>query len=185
MSKTVFLTYYDKIDEQKVKMFIAVCIQVIQQHKPASLYFLISSEGGSVDAGITLYNVLRALPQEITMHNIGRVDSIANVVFLAGARRYASPHSTFVLHGIRAKFDPSREFTPSQLDECVAAFKNEEKKVAAIIQERTDFGEQEVLKFFQQGESVMPALAKAKGIVTDIMEPKIPEGSPIVPITCP
>lgn len=50
------------------------------------LYFLFSTVGGNVDNGITLYNILRGLPIEITMHNSGSVNSIGNVIFLAGKK---------------------------------------------------------------------------------------------------
>ena len=50
--------------------------------------------------GMNLYNVLRALPIKLTVHNVGNVDSIGNAVFLAGSPRYACPHSTFMFHGV-------------------------------------------------------------------------------------
>ena len=64
------------------------------------VYLLFSTPGGSVMHGVTLYNTLRALPIELTTHNTGTVNSIGNVVFLAGQTRYASPHSTFMFHGV-------------------------------------------------------------------------------------
>jgi len=71
-----------------------------RQPKPDVLYFLFSSNGGSVNAGIALYNFLRALPVEIIMHNTGSIDSIATVIFLAADKRYAALHSTFLFHGV-------------------------------------------------------------------------------------
>ncbi len=50
-------------------------------------YFLISSPGGSVNDGIVLYNFIKALPAKIIMHNIGVIDSIATVIFLAANER--------------------------------------------------------------------------------------------------
>ena len=39
------------------------------------------------------------------MHNIGSIDSIANVIFLAGQKRYAAPNSSFLFHGIVMNFN--------------------------------------------------------------------------------
>lgn len=55
--------------------------------------------------GMNLYNILRAMPFKLVTHNVGNVDSIDNAVFLAGEERYASPHSTFMFHGVAAGFE--------------------------------------------------------------------------------
>ncbi len=49
---------------------------------------------------LTIYNTLIALPIHLTVYNVGSVNSIGNVVFLAGRKRYACPGSTFMFHGI-------------------------------------------------------------------------------------
>src|SRR5881396_644821 len=87
--KTIYINYFDGINEAKVKVLMAVCSELIGKQHPDQLYFLFSSNGGSINAGITFYNFLRALPTEIVMHNIGSIDSIATVIFLAGEKRFA------------------------------------------------------------------------------------------------
>jgi hypothetical protein len=50
--------------------------------------------------GLNLFNILIGLPFALVTHNVGNVDSIGNAVFLAGSRRYATAHSTFMFHGV-------------------------------------------------------------------------------------
>lgn len=64
------------------------------------LVLAMNSPGGNVVAGMAIYNTLLAMPFEIVTHNIGNVDSIANVIFLAGKERFACGPSTFMFHGI-------------------------------------------------------------------------------------
>jgi ATP-dependent protease ClpP protease subunit len=64
-----------------------------------------AAPSGRVMNGINIYNVLRGLPAKVVFHNVGNVDSIGNVLFLAGDERYACPHSTFMFHGVG--FDPT------------------------------------------------------------------------------
>jgi hypothetical protein len=66
---------------------------------------MLSTQGGSVMHGMNLYNLLRALPIELTIHNVGNVDSIGNVVFFAGSKRFAYAHSTFMFHGVGFDMD--------------------------------------------------------------------------------
>lgn len=97
---TFYLSYVDGIDTERVKYIMNTCSNIINQLKPKILYFLISCNGGDVDPGIALYNFLKSLPLKVIMHNIGSIDSIANVVFLAGKERYASKHTSFLFHGV-------------------------------------------------------------------------------------
>jgi ATP-dependent protease ClpP protease subunit len=53
-----------------------------------------------VAQGINIYNVLCGMPFKLVTHNVGNVDSIGDVVFLAGETRYACAHSTFMFHGV-------------------------------------------------------------------------------------
>jgi ATP-dependent protease ClpP protease subunit len=51
---------------------------------PTQLTIAMNSPGGNVVQGIAIYNAMLAMPYQITTHNVGNVDSIANVVFLGG-----------------------------------------------------------------------------------------------------
>lgn len=67
---TIYVNYFDSIDEAKTKALMAICSDIVAKQKPRTIYFLFSSNGGAVNAGITFYNFLRALPVEIVMHNV-------------------------------------------------------------------------------------------------------------------
>ncbi len=41
------------------------------------------------------------VPYKLITHNVGNVDSIGNVIFLAAEERYACSTSTFMFHGVR------------------------------------------------------------------------------------
>ncbi len=60
-------------------------------------HILIQSNGGYVSDGICLYNYLSKLPIKIITYNAGAVASIAVILFLAGAERYASDTARFMV----------------------------------------------------------------------------------------
>jgi ATP-dependent Clp protease protease subunit len=175
---TTFVSYYDTINESKARAFMAACAEAIAQTKPERLYFLFSSSGGSVDAGIALYNYLRALPVPVTMHNTGSIDSIANVVFLAADERYANPHATFLLHGITWGFGQGAQLTWSQLQETVSRFRADENRMTGIITQRTTLTQDDLTDFFHQGQTKDLVFAKQKGLIQDIREAKVTQGAP-------
>ena len=185
MPSTTYITYFDAIDEAKAKAFMAACADALAQTNPSRLYFLFSSSGGSVDAGIALYNYLRALPVPIVMHNTGSIDSIANVVFLAADERYANPHSTFLLHGLHWGFAQGARLSWPQLQETVGRFKADEARMVGIITQRTRITPDELTALFHQGETKDLMFAQEKGLIQKVQEAKVPPGSPLFSLNFP
>src|SRR5687767_12870728 len=95
----VYISFSAEIVPQTTESLIAAFANLVKQGVRA-ITLLISTQGGSVMHGLNLYNVLRAFPVRLTTHNVGNVNSIGNVVFLAGETRLACPHSTFMFHGV-------------------------------------------------------------------------------------
>ena len=185
MNQVVYVTYYDVINEQKAKAFMEACAQIIAQATPSQLYFMFSSTGGSVDAGVVLYNYLRALPLPVIMHNIGSIDSIANVVFLAADERYAAPQATFLFHGVQWGFGQGAQLTWNQLQEVVGRFKGDEAKIINIVSERTSVTPEELKELFHQGETKDLTFAQGKGIIKAVREAKVPQGAPLFALNFP
>ncbi|MGD0511561.1 MAG: ATP-dependent Clp protease proteolytic subunit, partial [Candidatus Micrarchaeaceae archaeon] len=91
-----FISFSAEIVPQTTEALIAALTNFVNQGF-RDINLLLSTPGGSVMHGITIYNVLRGLPITLTTHNVGNVDSIGAVIYLAGERRYACPQSTFML----------------------------------------------------------------------------------------
>ncbi len=174
-SKTVYINFYDVINDKTVKILMAICSDVIVQHKPDILYFLFASGGGGVTPGIALHNFLRSLPVKVVMHNMGIIDSIATVIFLAGEERFASPHSSFLFHGVELTFSQQTSLSTSKLAEHSSQLKQDERKIANIYLERSTLTDSEIFELFKQGESKDPAFAVEKKIVHEIKNPSIPK----------
>jgi len=98
-AQTLFVIFTAEISPTTVEQLIATMAQAAKQ-RVKSVYLGISTPGGQVQAGIALYNTLRAMPFDLTVHNVSSVNSIGNVIFLAGKTRYATASSTFMFHGV-------------------------------------------------------------------------------------
>src|SRR5690348_15092335 len=94
----IYLVFTLGITPQTVQKLLTECAAWANQGAK-EIYLMFASLGGNVPAGIAAYSALRALPVKLITHNIGNVDSIANIIFLAGEERLAVPHSTFMFHG--------------------------------------------------------------------------------------
>lgn len=175
MEKTIYFYLFDQIDKQRVKTFMNVILNLITSEQPTCLYFVISSPGGDVESGITFHHFLNSLPCKIIMHNNGSIDSIANVIFLAGDERYSSPHTTFLFHGSKLMFHNPTEFTLSYLRELASTMEQAHEKMSGIICSKTKLKKGEVADLFEHGKSLDTGFALRMGIIREIRSFELPD----------
>ncbi len=173
--KTSYINFFGQITEASATKFMAACNEVIKLDSPDRIYFLFSSAGGHVDAGVTIYNYLRALPVKIVMHNNGSIDSIANVIFQAADERYAAPHSTFLFHGVGMELPEKSKLNRSQLQELLNQIKALEDKITNILVSRCKLTTAELQTLFLNGDTKHTDFATDKGIVQAVSQPLIPK----------
>lgn len=129
--------------------------------------------------GMNLYNVLRGMPFELTTHNVGNVDSIGNVIFLAGKRRYACPNTTFMFHGVGFDLNGQVRLEEKLLQERLNSVLSDNKRIGAVIKERTSISEQEIDGLFLEAKTKDTAFAAGSGIVHEVKDIQIPPGGPV------
>ena len=130
--------------------------------------------------GVTIYNVLRGFPISLITHNVGNVDSIGAVIFLAGERRYACPQSTFMLHGVAFAVPTQTSFFERGLKERLESIQADQERIKAIYNERAGISPEDAEKFFL-GESTIGATdAVARGLAHEVREVNVPAGSPVL-----
>ena len=178
-TKQVYVSFSAEINPNTTESLIAVMAQCanLGVHE---VYLLLSTPGGSVMNGLNLYNVLKGMPFEFTTHNVGNVDSIGNVIFLAGAKRYATPHSTFMFHGVGFNAGNAQRFEEKTLRERLDGIVSDQRRIGAIITQYSSITESEVADLFLQGQTRDAQFAVDKGIVHEIRDVQIPTGAPVV-----
>ena len=130
--------------------------------------------------GLNLYNVLRGMPVELITHNVGNVDSVANAIFLAGNKRYACPHSTFMFNGVGVDVKNPTRFEEKNLRESLDRLVSDHKRIGSIITDRTTLDENIVASLFTEAQTKDAAFAASTGIVHEIKDVQIPPGSRVV-----
>jgi len=176
----VYISFSAEIVPQTTEALIAAVSDLVNKHV-RHIYLMLSTPGGSVMHGITIYNFLRSLPLELTIHNVGNVDSIGNAIFLAGRHRYACSNATFMFHGVgfdllNQTMRLEEKFLKERLDSIVS----DQRRIGAIIAERTQLGAGEIERLFFEAQTKDAAFAARFGIIDEIRDVEIPAGSPIV-----
>lgn len=173
----VYITFSGPIDDNAERSLIAECTKLIGQGAQ-TIYLMISTPGGSVLHGMNLYSMLQALPVRLIAHNIASVDSIGTVVFLAASERYASPHATFLFHGVSRSFPKDTALNRRDLTESLDKLTTDHEKIASIVRRRAGFGNRdEVLSLMEEPTTKDAEFAKSVGIIHGVRTVKIPRGA--------
>jgi ATP-dependent Clp protease, protease subunit len=146
------------------------------------IYLFISSGGGNVSEGLNLAALMRALPVHITTHNFGQTDSIANVIFAAGAERYATQASSFLFHGVSMHYERA-DFIESQLLEQYQIVKRLRETIATVFATYTGLSVADSEALMVSGATILNAQdALVKVIIHEIRDAAIPPGSNVISI---
>ena len=145
----------------------AIC-QILERADFGSLVIMFSSDGGSTDQSLALYNFISQLPVPVRMHAMGHVGSASILVFLAGSRRTSSPMARFFFHEYDWTFTERR--TLGQIDEAVKRLRSDIELSREIIKSRTQVPAEILQSLDGQSPStvVPPGRAKALGLIEEV-----------------
>ncbi|MGA2001191.1 MAG: ATP-dependent Clp protease proteolytic subunit [Terriglobales bacterium] len=148
----------------------------------ADIYLIMSSGGGNVFEGLSIAAFMKTLPVKITTHNVGQTDSIANVIFAAGAVRYANRNSSFLFHGVSMHFE-RQDFIESQLEEQYLGVKRLRENIADAFAAYAGLSLADTQALMISGATILTAQeALSKAIVNEIRDAAIPPGSQVIAI---
>lgn len=133
----------------------------------------ISSVGGILDHTYYLFNTIEALNVNMITWNVGNIQSAANIIFLCGDHRYATPGSTFFFH--QTGYDPpSNRVTEPYLAEKLKAVQYDDNRSASVIAAKTGKPIEDVREW-QNTELVMDTdAALAHGLIHEVRDFVIP-----------
>ena len=97
------LYFSGAITQQSVHNIRSIVLDAIKQNA-SSIKLVFSSEGGDLNAGLSLYHFLRALPIPLTIHNFGTIESIAVLIYMAADTRLVTDDAWFLVHSFNAYF---------------------------------------------------------------------------------
>lgn len=152
------------------------------REKYERLHLMLSSPGGSVFHGLSVYNFLKGSPLEVYTYNFGSVDSIGVVMYCAGSKRFSVPHARFLIHGVKMNFSGQAVFDEYQIHELLKQVQIDQKNIARVIADNTGKGADVIEKDMHDRRTLNPNEAKDYGLVHDIKSELLPIDAEFVSI---
>jgi len=88
------------IDDYVASLAIAQLLFLASEDPSKDIFMYINSPGGSVTAGMAIYDTMQYIKPDIATYCVGVAASMAQVLLCAGTRgkRFALPHSRILMH---------------------------------------------------------------------------------------
>lgn len=145
-------------------------------------HLMISSPGGSVFHGLSIYNWLRGIPVETYTYNFGSVDSIGVVLFCAGIRRFCVPHARFLIHGVSINFVGNQQLDEKALEEHIKGLRIDYQNIARVIADTTGKTASIIEEAMNARTTLTPSEAQNYGLVHEVKSALIPQDVDLITI---
>jgi len=171
--KEAYIRFMAPVHQQSTATLLKILDNKLKE-KYERIHLMISSPGGSVFHGISIYNFLKGAPFEVYTHNFGSVDSIGVVVFCAGNKRFSVPHARFLLHGVSAHFRGNQSLDEKGLEERLKGLQIDYQNIARLIADTAQKPADKVQNDMNNRTTLNPQEAKDYGLVHEIKSELFP-----------
>jgi ATP-dependent Clp protease protease subunit len=175
----VYVSFSAEINPNTTETLLGAMANCATQGVP-KVTLCLSTPGGGVMLGMNIYNMLRAMPFQLVTHNVGNVDSVGNVIFLAGEERFACPNSTFMFHGVGFECPTGTRFEEKGLREHLDGILADQKRIGAVIEEHSTLTTDQIEALFLEARTKDANYAVDAGIVNAIKDVDVPAGIPVI-----
>ena len=88
------------VDDEIANLIIAQMLFLESENPEKDISFYINSPGGSITAGLAIYDTMQYVKPDVSTICIGQAASMASLLMTAGARgkRYSLPNARFLIH---------------------------------------------------------------------------------------
>ncbi|MBV7294964.1 ATP-dependent Clp protease proteolytic subunit [Corynebacterium sp. TAE3-ERU12] len=125
----------DQVDDDIANRLCAQMLLLAAEDPERDIALYINSPGGSVTAGMAIYDTMQFVPCDVATYGMGLAASMGQFLLSAGAKgkRYALPHARIMMH------QPSAGIGGTASDITIQAeqFAQTKKEMARLISEHT------------------------------------------------
>lgn len=155
------------IEDQIANLIVAQLLFLDHEDPERDISLYINSPGGSITAGLAIYDTMRAIRADVATFCVGMAGSMATPLLAGGAKgkRYSLPHSTVHMHpagGGARGYAPDVEIMAREL-------LREQQIVRELLSRDTGQPLERIAKDFDRDLFMGPEKAMEYGIIDDIL----------------
>ena len=166
IDRIVFLGY--PVDDQIANLIIAQLLFLQMADPKKDIHFYINSPGGSVTAGLAIYDTMQFLTCDVNTYCIGQAASMGAVLLCAGAKgkRFALPNANIMIHQVLG----GAEGQASDVEIRVRYMLRLKQRLNTIISKHTGKPIDQVEKDCDRDNFMTADEAKSYGLVDEVVQ---------------
>jgi ATP-dependent Clp protease protease subunit len=164
--RIVFLS--GELDDDVANVVIAQLLFLDSEEPEKDVILYINSPGGSVTAGLAIYDTMQYMHCDVATLCMGQAGSMASFLLCAGTKgkRYALPHSRVIIHQVLAGFEGQATDIEIHARETIAL----KRKLEEIMGTHTGQDMEKVSKDMERDFFMTAEEAKDYGIIDTVIE---------------
>jgi ATP-dependent Clp protease protease subunit len=158
-----------EVDDYIVNLIIAQMLFLDKEDSHMPIEFYINSPGGSVSAGLALYDVMNTISAPVNTTCVGMAASMGAVLLAGGTGTRASlPHSRIMIHQVSSGF----RGTSADIRIQVSETNKLEDQLFQILADRTGKTKKQIAKDCDRDYYLSAVEAKEYGLIDSVIESK-------------
>jgi len=160
----------DAIDDNVANSIVAQLLFLESQDPAKDVYMYINSPGGSVSAGLAIYDTMQHIKCDVSTIAVGQAASMAAVLLAGGTKgkRLALPHSTIMIHQIMG----GAEGRATDVEIRVKEMNNKKKMLNEILPHHTGQTIKKIEKDTERDFFMTAKEALKYGMIDEVLSPK-------------
>src|SRR3989440_12938071 len=156
------------VDDGVANVIIAQLLFLQMSDPKKDIHFYINSPGGSVTAGLAIYDTMQFMTCDVNTYCIGQAASMGAVLLCAGTKgkRYALPNSNVMIHQVLG----GAEGQASDVEIRVKYMLKLKQRLNSIISHHTGKSIEQVEKDCDRDNFMSSEEAKAYGLVDEVVQ---------------
>ena len=156
-----------EVNDVMASVIIAQLLVLQMQDPKKDINIYINSPGGSVTAGLAIYDTMQFLTCDVCTYSIGLVASMGAVLLAAGTKgkRYALPNSDIMIHQVSG----GARGTASDVERTVEDMFNLKKRLNRILAHHTGKSVEQIERDADRDNYMSAAQAAEYGLVDKVL----------------
>ncbi len=162
----------DEIKDQNANALCAQLLLLNAEDPRADISLYINSPGGSVSAGLAIYDTMNFISNDVATYGMGLVASMGQVLLTCGTpgKRFALPHARIMMHQPTGGMGGTASDIKVQAEQAIKA----REDLAELIAERTGQPRERITTDFDRDRWFTPEAAREYGIVDQVLTRPVP-----------
>ncbi|QDT63501.1 ATP-dependent Clp protease proteolytic subunit [Calycomorphotria hydatis] len=157
-----------QVNDDVSNAIVAQLLYLQFEDPKADIHFYINSPGGSITAGMAMYDTMQFISCDVATYCLGQAASMGAVLLTAGApgKRHALPNSRIMIHQPLAGY----QGTATDLEIHAREVLRVKKRMNEILQKHTGRDLDELERDTDRDNFLLPEEAKAYGLIDKVID---------------